>query len=126
MGKSDIIAELSNLKKMIVSLDSKLDKVIKEQKKMKKEVEKLSDLYRVLETFPAKLNTTSYQVISNLEDNVDKITKNFEESLDKSLEKMDTLVDINHRLDIFEEDVKAYMAKIRVMLLELEDSIKRR
>lgn len=126
MGKSDIIAELSNLKKMIVSLDSKLDKVIKEQKKMKKEVEKLSDLYRVLETFPAKLNTTSYQVISNLEDNVDKITKNFEESLDKSLEKMDTLVDINHRLDIFEEDLKAYMAKIRVMLLELEDSIKRR
>ncbi len=126
MGKGDILAEISSLKKMVESLDKKVDRVIKEQKVLKKEVDKLSDLYRILETFPAKLNTTSFQITSRLEENVNKITKDFEKSLEESMSKMDRLVDINHRLDVFEEDMKAYMAKIRVMLMELEDDIKRR
>ncbi len=125
MGKGDILNEISSLRKEISALDKKIDRLSKRTESIEKKVEKLSAMEELLETFPAKLNTTSYQIISNFEEKTNEIGKNLEESIDKNLQKMDKLVDIDKRLDDFEEYLKAHVAKIRAMLLELEDSIRR-
>jgi uncharacterized phage infection (PIP) family protein YhgE len=125
MGKKDILDEINSLKKSLSALNKKIDKIVEKQEEIEKKITELHDLYRILETFPAKLNTTSFQITSNLEENIKKIAEDFESSLDKSLKKMDTLVDVNKRLDVFEEDMKAYLYKIRMMILELEDSMRR-
>ncbi len=125
MGKKEILDEVNSLKKSVAKLNKKLDEIIKKQDEIEKKITELNDLYRILETFPAKLNTTSFQIISNLEDNIKKIADDFEDSLNKSLNRMDNLVDVNKRLDVFEEDIKAYLSKIKTMLLELEDSVRR-
>ncbi len=125
MGKKEMIDEITSLKKSVAKLNKKVDEIIKKQDEIEKKITELHDLYRILETFPAKLNTTSFQIISNLEDNIKKIADDFEDSLNKSLNKMDNLVDVNKRLDVFEEDIKAYLSKLKTMLLELEDSVRR-
>ncbi len=125
MGKKELLDEINSLKKNIAKLDKKIESIRKKQDEIEKKITELNDLYRILETFPAKLNTTSFQIISNLEDNIKKISEDFESSLNKSLGKMDHLVDVNKRLDILEEDMKAYLSKIKTMLLELEDSMRR-
>jgi len=125
MGKKDILDEINSLKKSLSALNKKIDKIVEKQEEIEKKITELHDLYRILETFPAKLNTTSFQITSNLEENIKKIAEDFESSLDKSLKKMDTLVDVNKRLDVFEEDMKAYISKIKTMILELEDSMRR-
>ncbi len=125
MGKSDILREIESLKKDINEINKKVDTLLKRQKEINKKIQTLEEIEEILDTMPAKLNTASYQIISNFEESTNKVSRNLEESIDKSLGKLDKLVDINKRLDIFEEDLKAYISKMRIMLLELEDNIRR-
>jgi uncharacterized phage infection (PIP) family protein YhgE len=125
MGKNDIINEIESLKNEIRDLNSKIDVVIKRQLEIDKKIEALGNIQDILDALPAKLNTASFQIISNFEENTNKVSKNLEESVNKSLEKLDKLVDVDKRLDMFEEDLRAYISKMRTMLLELEDSLRR-
>ncbi len=125
MGKSDILNEIESLRKEISELNSKVDIILKKQREIDKKVKTLEDLQDIIDALPAKLNTASFQIISNFEENTKKVSKNLQESVDKSLEKLNNLADVNKRLDAFEEDLRAYIAKMRAMLLELEDSLRR-
>ncbi|ADD08782.1 hypothetical protein [Candidatus Aciduliprofundum boonei] len=125
MGKSDILREIESLKQQINEINEKVDIILKRQKEIDKKVQTLSDIEDILDTLPAKLNTASFQIISNFEDSTKNVSKKLEDSIDKSLSKLNKLADIDKRLDAFEEDLRAYISKMRFMLLELEDSLRR-
>ncbi len=125
MGKSDILREIESLKQQITEVNEKVDTLLKKQKDVEKKLQTLNEIEDILDTLPAKLNTASFQIISNFEDSTKKVSKKIEDSIDKSLNKLDKLADINKRLDNFEEDLRAYISKMRFMLLELEDSLRR-
>jgi len=125
MGKSDILREIESLKQQINEINEKIDILLKKQKEIDKKVQTLNEIEDILDTLPAKLNTASFQIISNFEDSTKKVSKKLEDSIDNSLSKLDKLADIDKRLDAFEEDLRAYISKMRFMLLELEDSLRR-
>jgi len=125
MGKSDIIKEIESLKQQINEINEKIDILLKKQKEIDKKVQTLNEIEDILDTLPAKLNTASFQIISNFEDSTKKVSKKLEDSIDNSLSKLNKLADIDKRLDAFEEDLRAYISKMRFMLLELEDSLRR-
>ena len=125
MGKSDILREIESLKQQINEINEKVDIILKRQKEIDKKVQTLSDIEDILDTLPAKLNTASFQIISNFEDSTKNVSKKLEDSIDKSLSKLNKLADIDKRLDAFEEDLRAYISKMRFMLLELEDGLRR-
>ncbi|EDY35727.1 hypothetical protein ABOONEI_1512 [Aciduliprofundum boonei T469] len=125
MGKSDILREIESLKQQINEINEKVDIILKRQKEIDKKVQTLSDIEDILDTLPAKLNTASFQIISNFEDSTKNVSKKLEDSIDKSLSKLNKLADIDKRLDAFEEDLRAYISKMRFMLLELEDNLRR-
>ena len=125
MGKSDILREIESLKQQVNEINEKIDIILRRQKEVEKKLQTLNEIEDILDTLPAKLNTASFQIISNFEDSTKKVSKNLEDSIDNSLSKLDKLADINKRLDVFEEDLRAYISKMRFMLLELEDSLRR-
>lgn len=125
MGKSDILREIESLKQQINEINEKVNIILKRQKEIDKKVQTLSDIEDILDTLPAKLNTASFQIISNFEDSTKNVSKKLEDSIDNSLSKLNKLADIDKRLDAFEEDLRAYISKMRFMLLELEDSLRR-
>ncbi len=125
MGRDDILNEIIEIKKRLGQLDAKMDRLLKKQIELEKKYEAMENLQKSISTLPAKLNTTSFQVISQLRDEIGDIEEEFEERLDATIGKLESLAEVNRRLDVFEENMKAYMEKIRYMLLELEDSVKR-
>ncbi len=125
MGKSDILREIESLKQQINEINEKVNIILKRQKEIDKKVQTLSDIEDILDTLPAKLNTASFQIISNFEDSTKNVSKKLEDSIDNSLSKLNKLADIDKRLDAFEDDLRAYISKMRFMLLELEDSLRR-
>ncbi len=125
MAKSDIIKEIESLKQQINEINEKVDIILRRQKEIDKKVQSLTEIEDILDALPAKLNTASFQIISNFEDSTKKVSKKLEDSIDKSLGKLNKLVDIDKRLDAFEEDLRAYISKMRFMLLELEDNLRR-
>ncbi len=128
MGKDldVVLSAIEDLKRRLGHLDAKMEKIIKKQIELEKKVDSFEKIYKILNSLPAKLNTTSYQIISQLEESIDDIEEEFSSKIDESIGKLETLVDVNHRLDIFEENLKAYIEKMRYMLMELEDSLRGR
>ncbi len=126
MGRDDILNEIIEIKKRMGALDAKMDRLLKKQIELEKKYEDLEKLQKSISTLPAKLNTTSFQVISQLRDEIGEIEEEFDERLDSTIGKLEALAEVNKRLDVFEQNMKAYMEKVRYMLLELEDSINRR
>ncbi|NPA74842.1 MAG: hypothetical protein GXO25_02025 [Euryarchaeota archaeon] len=124
MGKDDILNEVIALKKKMGDIDAKLDRVIQRQLALEKKLEEMDKLQKSIITLPVKLNTTAYQIVSQLRSEIGDITEEFEDKVSESIGKLDELTNINKRLDIFEENMKAYIEKMKYMLLELEDSIK--
>ncbi len=118
--------EIVKIKKMLRNMEKKVDAIRDKQQEIEESLKKLRDITELIETFPVKLNTTSYQITSQLEDKTKEMEKNIRERIDESLSKMDKLVEINKRLDVFEENMSAYLSRIRYMLMEMEDSLRRR
>ena len=126
MGRDDILNEIMDIKKKLGSMDAKMDRLLKKQVALETKFEQLESLQKTINTLPAKLNTTTYQVISQMRDEIGDIENEFEERIEETMGKLEALADVNHRLDVFEENLKAYIEKMRYMLLELEDEIKER
>ncbi len=126
MGRDDILNEIIEIKKKMGAIDAKMDRLLRKQVELETKFEQLEKLQKTINTLPAKLNTTSYQIVSQMRDEIGDIESEFEERLEDIISNMDDLTNVNKRLDVFEQDLKAYIEKMRYMLLELEDEIRRR
>ncbi len=124
MGKDDIMNELIAINKKIGALDTKLDRVIKRQVILEKKIAEFEALEKSINTLPVKLNTTAYQIVSQFKTELEDITDEFEEKVSESIGKLESLANVNRRLDSFEELLKAHIERIRYMLMELEDSVR--
>ncbi len=124
MGRDDILNEVVDIKKRINEIDAKMDRVLKKILELESKFKEIEKLEESMSALPAKLNTTSFQVISQFKDEIGDIEDEFEERIDNTMGKLESLANMNIRLTQFEQTMKAYMDKMRYMLLELEDEIK--
>ncbi len=122
----ELTSEIIKMRKMLRNMEKKVEAIREKQLEIEEFLNKLKDISETIETFPVKLNTTTYQITSQLEEKMEKVDKIIKDRVDESLSKLDSLMEINKRLDTFEENMSAYLAKIRYMLMELEDSVRRR
>jgi len=122
----ELTREIIKMRKMLRNMEKKVDALKENQIRIENSLERLKEITELIENFPVKLNTTTYQITSQLEEKTAEMEKNLRERVEESLAKMDELVEINKRLDIFEENMDAYLSKIRYMLMEMEDSLRRR
>jgi len=122
----EIATELLKLKKMLKAQEKKIDEIRKKQLEIEESLKAIQEMATTIETFPVKLNTTTFQITSQLEEKIKELENTIKNRVEESLSKMDKLVEINKRFDEFEENMNAYLSKIRYMLLELEDIIRRR
>ncbi len=122
----EIATELLKLKKMLKAQERKIDEIRKKQLEIEESLKAMQEMETTIETFPVKLNTTTFQITSQLEEKIKELENTIKNRVEESLSKMDKLVEINRRFDEFEENMNAYLSKIRYMLLELEDIIRRR
>ena len=124
MSKEDLLNEIVSINKKIGVLNTKIDKLVQKQILLEKKFDDLDNIQKSITTLPVKLNTTTYQIISQLREEVNDISSEFEEKISDTIGKLESLVNVNKRLDQFEENSKAYIEKMRYMLIEMEDMIK--